>query len=113
MRHGQMNEINKKLGKRVCELRAIANFTQVQLANRADIAVEVVGRLERGENLPSLSKLFSIANSLGVELWQLFQFEKQSTAHERALQRLCAVMQSRSESEVLMLADVASRMFQE
>ena len=108
-----MKEINKKLGQRIVELRMIAKITQVQLADRAEISVEVVGRLERGENVPQLEKLSQISQALGLEMWQLFQFEKQSTAQERAVQRLCSVVQTRTENEVLMIADVASRILQD
>lgn len=70
-----INVKNKKLitliGKRIRELRIQQNMSQEALANEADIPLSQIGRIERGENNPTISTLFVISKALNIKLNEL------------------------------------------
>ena len=74
-----INIKNKKLviaiGTRIRELRKKSNLSQEDLANEADIPLSQIGRIERGENNPTISTLYVIAAALNVELKTLVDFK--------------------------------------
>lgn len=61
----------KAIGERIRELRLAKNISQLELANEAEVPLSQIGRIERGENNPTISTLFIIAAALGVELKEL------------------------------------------
>ncbi len=52
----------------------MAGLSQEDLANDANIPINQVGRIERGEINPSLSTLNSLAKALELRLNQLLDF---------------------------------------
>jgi transcriptional regulator with XRE-family HTH domain len=66
----------KAVGSRVREFRIQKGISQEDLANEADIPLSQIGRIERGENNPTVSTLFVIAKALDVELKALVDFKK-------------------------------------
>jgi transcriptional regulator with XRE-family HTH domain len=63
-------------GKNLRKLRKQHQLSQEQLANDANIPINQIGRIERGEISTSISTLFMIANALKVSVKSLFDFEK-------------------------------------
>jgi len=51
--------------------RAARGMTQAELAERADMAVEAYGRLERGNGLPRTDTLVTLSRKLGVSTDEL------------------------------------------
>jgi transcriptional regulator with XRE-family HTH domain len=68
---------NQKLlnqfGRVLKEMRISKGLSQEQLANDADIPINQIGRIERGEINPSLSTLHSIALALKIKLTELLK----------------------------------------
>lgn len=64
----------KSLGTRIRELRILKGISQEALANEADIPLSQVGRIERGENNPTISTLWVISEALGIKLKDLLDF---------------------------------------
>jgi transcriptional regulator with XRE-family HTH domain len=56
------------LGEKVRALRESRSLSVEQLAERAELAVELVAQIESGALIPSLSPLIKIARALGVRL---------------------------------------------
>ena len=54
------------IGKYIREYRLKNKMRQEDLAEKADLSVNYIGMLERGEKIPSLETFITIANSLGV-----------------------------------------------
>lgn len=67
-------QIEKKLGAKISYLRKKKNFSQEKLAEKANISEIYIGEIERGDANPTLEKLKLIANALGVEVSDLFNF---------------------------------------
>jgi transcriptional regulator with XRE-family HTH domain len=63
-----------KLGKRIRRLREGRGLTQAQLASLLLKSVETVSNMERGKTLPGILTAAKLANALGVELKELFDF---------------------------------------
>jgi transcriptional regulator with XRE-family HTH domain len=67
--------LQKKLGRRIAELRRARKLTQEQLAEAVGRSVEFISLVERGVNAPSVAGLADFARVLRVEVRELFTFE--------------------------------------
>ena len=70
----------KKLSNIVYERRAAHKLTQEQLGEMTGINRAVVGRLERGEYMPSLQQLETLGNTLGFDFADIFEDDVQDVA---------------------------------
>lgn len=61
-----------KFGERVREVRKSKDITQEKLAELSNTDRSYMGRIERGEKNITLSKIYDIAEALGVEVLDLF-----------------------------------------
>lgn len=64
------------LGLKVKEFRKQRKITQEKLAEIIGVDNGYISKLEVGQNFPSISTLERIADVLGVELYELFQFTR-------------------------------------
>lgn len=64
-------EVQKKFGKRLAELRANKNITQENLSFELDVDRTYISYIERGKRNPSLYMLSKIAKALRVNLSEL------------------------------------------
>jgi transcriptional regulator with XRE-family HTH domain len=60
-----------QVGESIRRLRQQAGLTQGELAQRADISLDAVNRIESSRRQPNLGTLFQIAQALGVTAVQL------------------------------------------
>ena len=63
----------RRFGEVVRKRRKAAGLTQEQLAEKADLASKMISLVERFERNPSLNVADSIAQGLGVPLWELIR----------------------------------------
>ncbi|MGD0539238.1 MAG: helix-turn-helix transcriptional regulator [Verrucomicrobiota bacterium] len=64
--------LQKKLGRRIADLRKARRLTQVQLAKAVGCSVEFISLVERGVNAPSVARLEDFAKALKVGVVDLF-----------------------------------------
>lgn len=57
-----------ELGKIIKERRKILRVTQPHLAELAEISVNTLSKLERGQNNPTINIITKIADIIGMEL---------------------------------------------
>lgn len=69
------NNIRKKIGKTIRNLRKSKGFTQEQLGEKAGISYKFIGEVERGTVNPSLDSLIAISQALDVNVKELFPSE--------------------------------------
>jgi transcriptional regulator with XRE-family HTH domain len=69
-----MQNIGKKLGLKIKELRKAKKLTQTQLAEKVGIDYKHLSRIEVGSSFPSINTLGKIAYYLDVEASELFSF---------------------------------------
>lgn len=68
--------LKNQLGKRIQDLRKAQNFTQERLAEKINIDITSLSKIETGRNYPQPETLEKIANALGIEISQLFVFSE-------------------------------------
>ncbi len=56
----------ESIGKNIRKYRLMKKLRQEGLAEKADLSINYVGAIERGEKTPSLESLIVIINALGV-----------------------------------------------
>ena len=61
------------LGEKVKYFRLRRQFSQANLAEKANISITFLSNIERGNNYPQAGTLCNIANALGIEVWELFK----------------------------------------
>lgn len=65
-----------QFGANLKKVRERRNFTQAQLAIDSDLDISYISRIENGKISPSLIYLKYIADTLGVDINELFAFDK-------------------------------------
>ena len=63
----------KAFGKRFAEIRRSKNYTQEQLAEKANITALSIGYIEQGRRWPRLSTLQKLAKCLDVPVSEFFK----------------------------------------
>ena len=66
-------EIKVALGQNIRNLRSHRQYSQAELAEKADISIIYLSNIERGKKFPKPAILSQLANGLGVELYELFK----------------------------------------
>jgi len=77
-------DLRNILGKRVRFFRQQRQLSQAVLAEKAGISITFLSKIERGIKYPTSDTLSSIANGLGVEVYELFRHDH-SPAEDRIL----------------------------
>lgn len=101
-----MSDIEKRIGGKITEIRLAQKFTQAQLAEKNNVSVETISRLERGVSFPSLITIANIANSLNVPLKAFFEFDEhqpKNKSFERELSKLTAFLRTLNKKEVVLI----------
>jgi transcriptional regulator with XRE-family HTH domain len=68
-----MQEVHKKLGKRIAGLRKERGFSQEGFAHECGFHRSYMGALERGEKNVTLAMLNKVAKALKISLSELFK----------------------------------------
>ncbi len=75
-------DINKKLGKRIKELRKIKGFSQEKFAEAIDIATNSLSLIETGNGFMTLATLDRMCKALEVEPYEIFKFHEDVNTQE-------------------------------
>jgi len=70
-----MAYLRECFGSRLRVLRRAAGLTQEEVAARTDLSVDFISLVERGKSAPSFDSLAKLADALGVEVREFFDFE--------------------------------------
>ena len=65
-------DIKQMIGSRIKELRTRKGLTQEQLSEKMDINPKYLSSIERGKENPTLATLIKLAESLEVDLGDIF-----------------------------------------
>jgi transcriptional regulator with XRE-family HTH domain len=80
--------IKDTLGKNIKIFRARRGLSQADLSEKADISIPFLSNIERGIKYPQPDMLAKIANSLGVEVNELFTVNLESAESSDLLSHL-------------------------
>ena len=88
------------LGRRIRTLRNLKGWTQQELGEYADVNYKFVGEIERGKQNTSFEILVKIASALGVELRELFRFERETLDRKQVEAQIVHTLQSLPEGDL-------------
>ena len=74
-----MSQITTLLGEQIRLTRSNRGMSQEKLALKDGLNTSYVGQVERGEKSATIISIEKIASALGVEIEELFQFDKLDT----------------------------------
>ncbi|MCL2244376.1 MAG: helix-turn-helix domain-containing protein [Treponema sp.] len=78
-------ELKTSLGKNIKFLRFRRQYSQADLAEKANISITFLSNVERGNNFPKAGTLCNLAKSLNVQVWELFKGEGITNIHEESI----------------------------
>jgi len=81
-------EIKDILANNLRYFRVQRQFSQAQLAEKANISVTFLSNIERGKMFPKVETLSRLTESLDVEVYELFQPHAVSKDHKKMMNRL-------------------------
>ncbi len=111
-----MSNIRKQFGVRLYQLRTEAGMTQAKLAQKADLSLDLISRIERGDRSPSFDSIEKISDALKIPLVQLFNFRSEEitalaeTSHESF--ELWRLLKDKQSKQVRKILDIAKIIFQ-
>lgn len=73
----EKQDFQKKIGKRVRQLREVKNISQVELAYLCDFEKSNMNRIEAGNTSTNTYTLYKICNALEINLRDFFDFEQE------------------------------------
>lgn len=108
MRKTDMDELAGVVGRAIARQRIAANLTQEQVAERLSIGNEAVSRMERGVVIPTVARLFELADIFECDAADLLteassRSSDQASHLDRLLSRVSAV-------DRLLLVEVLERL---
>ena len=93
--------INESVGTQVRHLRQTQGMTQQELAEKADLSVDHVGKIERGITSPTVEALEQIAQGLAVNLQSLLDLQpNKSEGDATALVEITRYLRQKSPADV-------------
>ncbi|MFW5876119.1 MAG: helix-turn-helix domain-containing protein [Myxococcota bacterium] len=87
-----MADLTRVVSSRVRKRRKELKLSQAALAERVDVSVELISRIERARCLPSLSTLVRLCDALSLTPNELLGYEAPAT--EREAERITAVLRA-------------------
>jgi transcriptional regulator with XRE-family HTH domain len=108
MKIDDTDQLLLSLGKLVAKLRKRKNLTQAQLAELIQVEPETISRLERGVAAPSIPRVVSLAEALGVSVSELLTASSPLSSDKVAL--LERELRSLSKSDQDFVLDVALKL---
>ncbi len=98
-------ELGSQLGKRISRHRKEKRMTQAILANEIGVDNETISRFERGTALPSLLRLFEIAQALEVGVGDLLV--EASPFKQDAARSVTGMLNNISQADQKLLGQIA------
>jgi len=92
-----MNDIKKKLGKRIKYYREMRELTQEQLAEKIGINSKSLSTIECGQNFVTAQTLENISNALEISIKKLFDFEDDFVENKQIKEKLFELINKNEE----------------
>ncbi len=90
-----MDDMNKRSGSFIAQMRKQAGLTQLQLAERIGVSDKAVSKWETGRGFPDVSVLEGLAEALGVSISEIVtgkSAEQSAGSQKRAALRLVCII---------------------
>jgi Predicted transcriptional regulators len=87
------------IGNKISQLRKDKNWSQSDLAKRLEASREIIGKYERGENLPSIEMVAKMAKEFGVTVDFLIGDGENATFDKDTVNRINDIQKMDSETK--------------
>ncbi|MDO9402312.1 MAG: helix-turn-helix transcriptional regulator [Polaromonas sp.] len=105
MRRYKTDDFRRKLGQAIADRRKSKKLTQDDLAGLIEVDAETISRFERGVSLPSLERLWVIAETLDAGMSELVAATSELPNDQ--VQRLAEVMKDLAVADQQLLVNFA------
>jgi transcriptional regulator with XRE-family HTH domain len=102
-----MEQTRRLLGMRIKELRRSRGLSQEALSEGVGITAKYLSRVETGQHFPSLDVIVRLAEVLGVELRDVFEFTHAAPTQRELREALGALTKEAPEERLRLLVKVA------
>ena len=109
-----MEQLRKRLGEAIRTLRKQAGWNQGEVAEKADLSVDVIGRLERGTVTPDLRTLYQISRALNVSMAELLSRAMDETVDptQEEIQKLSHYLQTKPLDEIRLAREIVQHILE-
>ncbi len=98
-------KFSKLVGSRIKYFRNLNDLTQAELAEKIGIEVSTLAHIEIGKNLPSMSRLPVIAESLNIEVFQLFM-KKEPDSNAQIIESINELLKTADKVQLKLIYDL-------
>lgn len=107
--------LRQRLGRRLRDLRTREGLTQQDMGELTGMAVEGVGRIERGTQEPRFATLYRFSRALRVTLAELLDFDRlpAPTTHRADVEAVARLLDGKSPSKVAKVTAILELIFDE
>jgi transcriptional regulator with XRE-family HTH domain len=99
-------------GRRIRAIREAASLSRELVAEKADINVNYLGEIERGEKWPSLEVIEQLAKALTVSPVAFFEFEAEEIDPSVLLSKLQDVLANRNTEQLQQALRILKALFE-
>ena len=99
-------KLYQQVGERVRTFRKLAKLTQEKLAEKADLSVHYLSRIETGSATPTLESLERIAIALNAPVGELFRPKEEQRERKALLQQIDRLLNDRNNQELQLLRNL-------
>ena len=96
-------ELKSLFGKRVREIRKNRKLTQEQLAELIGMDTHHLCKMENGSHFPKVSNLSKLADVFGIEVKDLFSFDKSTTPANVLQNKIILNLNQLNEKELIIV----------
>lgn len=106
-----MRRFHKHLGNKIRATREANGISQEELAERSNLSVNQIGRIERAERSPNLTTLLKICDGLGISVQELFKWlpvNHKDEKRQESVSRIVALLGKEDERKLELFLKIAS-----
>lgn len=104
MKRPQVTQLRQAFGSGLRHARKARGWGQSQLADAANLSIDMISRIERGDAAPSFDSVEALAKALGISPLQLFSMKPteigRPSKRSRALLEVHSLLSRASDTDV-------------
>lgn len=104
-------EIKKLMGLRIKELRRSKEMSQEALSERMGISAKYLSSIERGRENPTLDTLINLAQALGIDISEVFNFSLEDKSKKDLKKFIVALLKDSSEEKLKLTAKIVKSIY--
>ncbi len=98
-----MTTLSQTFGRRLRSARRSSGWTQAELAEKADLSLDMIGQIERGQVNPSFKTIEALCDALEIDPASLFSStsgRKTRSGRDRIIQELLNTLEASNDADL-------------